>query len=97
MAEGVNAINKLQTMMDKKEIDAIVDDYWVFFYSLLDDAGHSNYKVAGCQPIGKIFIAFSPAKPEQSTRHAKILSEGLTEMLKSGEMTKLYNKYGVAF
>jgi polar amino acid transport system substrate-binding protein len=42
-----------------------------------------------------IFVAFSPAKPE-SKDHAKMFSEGIRALRKSGELAKILAKYGIS-
>jgi polar amino acid transport system substrate-binding protein len=41
-----------------------------------------------------IYIAFSPNKPE-STDYAKLLSEGISSLRRSGELEKILRKYGL--
>jgi polar amino acid transport system substrate-binding protein len=41
-----------------------------------------------------IYIAFSPNK-STSVRYAKMLSEGIVAMRKSGELQKILDKYGL--
>jgi polar amino acid transport system substrate-binding protein len=42
----------------------------------------------------RLFIAFSAANPN-SARYAKILSDGMVEIRKSGELMNILNKYGL--
>ena len=43
----------------------------------------------------KIYIAFSPQKPE-SHKLAKILSEGMLKLRESGKLEEILNKYGLS-
>ncbi len=75
--------------------DAVVATGSVFWYTAHRLKVSDQLKSAGVvTKPEKAYIAFSPALPT-SKEYAKILSNGVAELRKSGELEKILNKYGL--
>ena len=76
-------------------IDTLAEDMFVTQYNL-EKMGLVNKVVeAGkMEPNGIIYAGFSPAIPE-SKEYAEILTKGMIELKKSGELNKIFNKYNL--
>ncbi len=79
----------------KGRIDAILESEFVFNYKVSQMGFKEKIKSAGqaVEPE-KTYIAFSPANPK-SKEYAKILSDGMEQIRKSGELKKILNRYGL--
>jgi polar amino acid transport system substrate-binding protein len=84
-------------LSNPQRVNVVVEDVSVIRYALkklglppesLLEAGDDG------KPDEGIFIAFSPKNPK-SKEYAKILSEGMTELRKSGKLKILLEKYGL--
>jgi len=93
---GSKPLERLITMLKLKRIDAILEDKAVFQYTA-NKMKFYNFRVAGSdQSISKendIFIAFSQHK--NSKRYAKILTDGMRQIRKSGKLKKILSKYSL--
>jgi polar amino acid transport system substrate-binding protein len=84
-------INKLLT----KRIQAIVEDNQVVNYYLNNNQlSHSLRDAGAVPPENKVGICFSSLLPE-SGKLAVLLSDGIIQMRKTGELQKILDKYGV--
>jgi polar amino acid transport system substrate-binding protein len=96
-ASGEKPLEDLIEKLEGGDIDVIVEDgqvfsYFFISYGLIDML--EMFPVAG--PAGKpdeLYIAFSPANPK-SREYARILSEGMDSLRKSGELNRILAKYG---
>lgn len=92
---GVGALDLMLTDLTEGAIDVLLEDRLVFGYRATELALDSGFQRVGCQPQANLYIAFSPAKPQQSQRYAEIFSRGIDAMRKSGELQSIYRKYGL--
>lgn len=86
----------------KGEIDAIPEDKSVFLYVAKEMGYSSEIRYAGSEESiyikpesNNIYIAFSPKK-EKSKEYAAILSQGIRELRKNGELKVILKKYGLS-
>jgi len=77
-----------------KRVDVVIEVKPVFD-SIASELGLADkFKAAGSDGNpSPIYICFSPANPK-SKEYAKILSDGVIEMRKSGELAKILSAYG---
>jgi polar amino acid transport system substrate-binding protein len=83
-------IKKLQ----KGRIDAIIESKTVFEYHLFSTGTPNKFAPAGVAYRENVYVAFSPAKP-QSVEYARLLTDGMLELRRTGELAKILKKYGV--
>lgn len=92
---GDGALERNLTKLEQKRIDATVESSIVMNYlSAKLKFSPGQFREAGCTPPLAHYIAFSPQIPE-SKEYAKILSNGIAELRKSGEMSKIEAKYNI--
>lgn len=100
IATGDNAIELNLKKLVNKRIDATYDNEFVARYEINELGYNGKVKEAGqiSTPISPrddyYYLAFSPKKPE-SAKYAKIFSDGIREMRKSGELEEIMHKYGL--
>ncbi len=95
VASGVDAREINIKKLEGGRIDAFLESPSVMLYSLNKMGLSDKFKMAGM--VGKpddIYIAFSPANPK-SKEYAKILSEGIASLRKSGALATLLSTYGL--
>ncbi|MBF0227079.1 MAG: transporter substrate-binding domain-containing protein [Desulfobacterales bacterium] len=86
-----NNINKLNA----DRMDALIEAEPVFWYTANKMGMKDKLRSAG--KVGspaKAYVAFSPSMPK-SKEYAKILSDGIEELRKSGKLLKICEKYGL--
>ncbi|MBF0100695.1 MAG: transporter substrate-binding domain-containing protein [Desulfobacterales bacterium] len=95
MASGDNALEININKLDKGRIDAVIENSIIFLYTANKLGIKDRFISAGVavEPK-KVYIAFSPANPK-SKEYAKILSDGVEALRKSGELVKILKKYGL--
>lgn len=75
-------------------IDTFIEEYKVFAIFAEKQGIADKIELAGYPDEGHhMYIAFSP-KLQTSKKYAKILSDGMIALRKSGELEKIMNKYG---
>ncbi|THB75581.1 MAG: hypothetical protein D6B28_00005, partial [Gammaproteobacteria bacterium] len=93
---GNDPLERLIKMLIVKRVDAILEDHAVFSYTA-NRIGFTDYRYAGddkSDPVdNKLYIAFSPAT--RSNEYAKLLSKGISNLRKSGELSRILAKYGL--
>ncbi|SFV56538.1 ABC transporter, periplasmic domain [hydrothermal vent metagenome] len=72
----------------------MVEDPYVLEYYFKIKNSHIPFKIAGSTYADNVYLAFSPNNPH-SKEYAKILSEGINTLRKSGELDKILAKYGL--
>lgn len=92
---GDKALEKNINKLVAGRIDAIVEDANVFGLVSKELKLQDKVKQAGSEAPSAIFIAFSPANPK-SKEYAKLLSDGVAQLRKSGELAQILKKYNVA-
>ena len=91
---GDNAIITNIKKLQAGRVDAVLESPQVMNW-MLKVAGVAEGEIV---PVGKtdlsdkIYVAFSPAKPD-SKKYADILSEGIKQLRASGELKKILDKY----
>ncbi len=96
VAHGDDPYKQMVKLFQAKRIDLIVANPNVFLYKLsVMGVNSSDYKMI---PIPNsthyVYIGFSPAI-QQSGEYAKILSTGIMEMRKNGQLESLLKKYRI--
>ncbi|MDE1464277.1 substrate-binding periplasmic protein [Spartinivicinus poritis] len=82
-------------MLLSDRVDAVVATQLVFLHIVNKLNVSNQLKSAGTiNKPKKAYIAFSPAL-QSSDEYAKILSDGVAELRKSGELTEILSKYGL--
>lgn len=98
---GNDALTKIIKMIEAGRIDAFVENPYVLQNLLKTDLKQFQNTL---KPVSKnivtdpeLFIAFTPAKTkkETSVKYAKILSDGLTKLRKSGRLKVILDKYEI--
>jgi polar amino acid transport system substrate-binding protein len=75
-------------------ITALVESEPVIAFHQSNSKSPVKLKNAGCFKETPVYVAFSPSHP-QSKEYAKLLSDGVQEMRKSGQLKKILDKYGL--
>jgi len=94
MAYGSNALVKLVELLRLGKIHSLVEDKYVWDYHIRNNKYKNNFKIAGQIHAQKAYIAFTPRK-KSSAKYASILSAGIAEIRKSGELQKILDRYGL--
>ena len=81
-------------MLGHKRIDATLDDANVAAYLLKRKNLARDFKVAGCLQGAAVYVAFTPAKAE-AKEMVKVIDEGMDQIRKSGELSRILEKYGL--
>ena len=92
---GNDVVRRILLMMLKGRIDVYLEDRNIAFYTAKQHSILDEISVAGTEgtPIA-MHIGFSPVIP-QSKAYAKILSDGIVRLRKSGQLKIILDKYGV--
>jgi polar amino acid transport system substrate-binding protein len=94
VAQGNNPLRSNVLMLKKQRISALIEDPLVMQYYIWQNK-EAGLREAGCVPEKlNLFIPFSP-KNSKSEKYAKILSDGIKELIKSGEIKRIYESYGI--
>ncbi len=94
---GENALLKLIKMTEAKRLEAFVENPFVLKYLLKDLPKYQDSFKAVSKNIANdpdLFIAFSPKNPK-SPEYAKIISEGMVQLRKSGKLKDILAKYSL--
>lgn len=91
-----NLNNRLSLLLEKKRVDVIVEADLVFQYEMKKLLKHNSFRHAGnaSEPMG-VYIAFSP-NHRKSLEYSKILSDGMEDIRRSGQLEIIKRKYGIA-
>ncbi|MDX1949742.1 MAG: transporter substrate-binding domain-containing protein [Rickettsiales bacterium] len=85
--------------LKRSRIDAVIEDENVMKYILkkykIDGVFKSEKNVKNQKISQDLFVAFSPAKKEQSNKLAKIISDYTDKIIKNGEYKNINKKYGL--
>ncbi len=92
---GANPLERNIKKLLAGRLDAIIATEPVFWYLAHRMEVNGQVRVGGVAvKPEKAYIAFSPALP-QSEKYAEILSAGIAELRKSGELKQILSKYGL--
>ncbi|ALS97236.1 substrate-binding periplasmic protein [Lacimicrobium alkaliphilum] len=95
---GTEPLKQGLRMLRAGRIDVMAEDESVFSYYIEQQASRASYINAGMidssQTDTKVYIAFSPAKPE-SEGLAETLSRGIADLRASGELSAILQRYGL--
>ena len=89
-----NPLKSNVLMLKNQRISALIEDPAVMQYYIWQNK-EAGLREAGCvSEKVKLYIPFSPEN-SKSEIYAKILSDGIRELIKTGEMKRIYESYGV--
>jgi len=91
---GDDGLNRLIKMLEKRRIDAFIEEKQTILEYLKRSNREVTFKSAGVGSEEQIFIAFSPNNAG-SKKYAKILSKGYKELRSSGKLEILKRIYGL--
>jgi polar amino acid transport system substrate-binding protein len=94
---GEDALDRLIKMAQTNRIDGLYEDRNVFSSKLKSlHIPENSFKSAGQfkKKRSECYIAFSP-KRKSAFLYAKILTEGMRELRKNGELAQILQKYGI--
>jgi polar amino acid transport system substrate-binding protein len=95
VAGGEDAKDLLMKWLLAKKIDAFIDDHYVIFSFAKERDALGLIRTAGSPGEAEgVYLAFSPAVPG-SAKHAKVLSDGIVALRKSGRYAEIVGKYGI--
>jgi polar amino acid transport system substrate-binding protein len=96
VAHGDDPYEQMVKLLQAKRVDLIIANPNVFLYKLSTmGLNSSDYKKIPIQNSANyVYIGFSPAL-KQSREYSKILSTGIAEMRKNGQLKILLKKYNV--
>jgi len=80
--------------LGKGHIDALIEDKYVINYHPMQNNFKNPFKVISIDIPAKVFIVFAP-NCSKSKAYAKILSEGILRLRKSGRLKQILSKYGL--
>nr|BFD62196.1 ABC transporter substrate-binding protein [Bdellovibrio sp. HM001] len=94
---GDRPLEQMIRMLNARRLDGFIENPLVLQY--LTHTNHhkfENYKIAGWveDEAVDLFIAFSPNNPHSET-YADILSRGVEELRRNGELQRILNKYNL--
>jgi polar amino acid transport system substrate-binding protein len=93
---GNQALEKKIRKLLANRVTVVVEDEIVLNYTTRKMGISNKIKIAGTiTPQNKVGITFSP-KNLKSAEYARILSEGIQKLRKSGELKKILDKYYVS-
>ncbi len=94
IAFGADAFKSNSKKLMIGRLTAFVEDKMVAFSSLKKMGMADKVSIAGELFKDNIYIAFSPNR-KTSKKYAKILSDGMVRLRKSGKLKKILSKYGL--
>ena len=81
-------------MLKKQRISALIEDPLVMQYYIWQNK-EAGLREAGCvSEKVNLYIPFSPSN-SKSDSFAKILSDGIKALIKSGDIKSIYESYGI--
>ncbi len=94
---GNNPLRKNIKKLISDRIDVLVENPVVFYHTVkLMSLRRSDFKEVPLNTNRRmLYIGFSPAI-EKSTEYAKVLSDGIIELRKNGELHNILERYGVS-
>lgn len=94
-AYGENALLQNMRKLFSARLDGVLENESVLLYKLHKIEPHPPVKLVPVDQPADLTIALSPANPK-SPRDAKILSDGIIELRKSGRLQKILQNYGLS-
>jgi polar amino acid transport system substrate-binding protein len=95
LSNGDNALPLLIKMLLDKRIDEIIENSMVMDHGISEFKAWDKLQDAGTDGIAyNVYIGFSPKNP-RSKRYAKLLSDGIADLRKTGELNDILRKYGL--
>ncbi|MBA5636124.1 transporter substrate-binding domain-containing protein [Duganella sp. LX20W] len=86
---GTDLIWRMVRMLDIGRLDAVLEEHRTLPLELAQ-RGHAPLRNAGCIDSNNEYVAFQPG-----SAYARIFSEGMRNLRKSGRMAQIYAQYGV--
>lgn len=94
MADGDDPLAELMTKLQNGEIDVVAESEPILLWYLRShNLDRASFKVVFKSTIDPIFVVFAPGADGQ--RFASLLDEGIRGLRKSGELSKLLQRYGL--
>ncbi|MBF0239229.1 MAG: transporter substrate-binding domain-containing protein [SAR324 cluster bacterium] len=94
VASGENALEINVKKILGGRIQVILEDPNVIAEYLENSNQQGALEAAGSLEKDNLYIAFGPQNPK-SAQYAKLLSDGMNSLRKSGELKKILSKYGI--
>ncbi len=91
---GAHVAERNLKKLFRGRIDVIAEEQSVLMYELKKLGKPGSVKSAGCPFEAPLYTGFSPRIPKAET-YARILSEGIEELRKSGTLQKILARYGL--
>jgi polar amino acid transport system substrate-binding protein len=91
---GTNPLESNLKKLAEGQVDALVDNSYVLKYVVAKLKLQDKVSSGGGVPPDRLYIAFSPANPKSKT-YAKILSDGIEQLRRSGRLKEILAKYGL--
>jgi polar amino acid transport system substrate-binding protein len=90
-----NPQKRLIEMLLLGKIDAFIEDVQVMkhVFRSMKKEGEEIVSAGSAGPLQDVYIAFSPARKEESEKLAQILDDGLVQLRKSGKLEKILSRY----
>lgn len=86
---GPDLIWRMVRMLDMGRLDAVLEEHRTVPLELAQH-GHAPLRNAGCIGSNNEYVAFQPG-----SNYAKIFSEGMRNLRKTGRVAQIYAQYGV--
>lgn len=86
---GTNLIWRMVRMLDMGRLDAVLEEHRALPLELAQ-RGHAPLRNAGCIGSNNEYVAFQPG-----SAYARIFSEGMRNLRKSGRVAQIFARYGV--
>lgn len=94
--EGEDPLADNLANLDAGKVAAILEEEQVTVYTLNKQGIMGRYSKVGCAKPTKMYIAFSPAKPELKAI-AEALGDGMARIKASKEVEAVYSRYGLNY
>lgn len=90
-------LERLVTLLELNRIDVIIETDLIFAHKLASLNKANLFRKAGQVSTAiKTYIAFSPTHPK-SKAYSEILSNGMEDIKRSGELNTIMMKYGISY
>jgi polar amino acid transport system substrate-binding protein len=94
-SSGKDPLVSLVRRLKRGRVDVIIEDSWVMGYFLETHPEFKRLVFAGGIEGNAMYVPLSPALPKVSRNLARVIDEGIEMLKKSGELEKIYARYGV--
>lgn len=95
MSFGKDPLVSLVRRLERGRVDVVIEESRVMAYFLKTHPEFTELVPAGGTDGHLIYVPLSPALPDLSRDLASVIDEGIEALRKSGELEKIYARYGV--